>query len=262
MEYVSDTKDKSGVQVVERALQLLLLISEQQKPITVAQLAEITKLNRATVWRIVGTLEQKGFVLKDSASKGYSLGFTTLKLCNNMPNHQSPLLLLARPAMQSLWEETQESITLAIYRYSSVYTLEQIHSPHSVRLKDYTHSLTPLHCSSNGKLVLANLPPQDFELFLSNPLKAHTEHTITDPALLRAEITEVKKLGYGLCHEELAENENGLSAPIYHGSEMVGFLNVSGPTFRFTRKHMKKLAPHLIEICQELSRQISSATVF
>ncbi len=261
MKEEENIKERNSVQVVERALQILLLVAEQKQPITVSRLAQISQLNRSTVWRIIGTMEEKGFVFKDPISKGYALGFAALKLCASMPNYLSPLLLLARPIMQTLSQESQESVCLSTYKYSGIYTLEQIDSLHSIRLKDYTNSVIPLYCSSNGKVALAHFSKHELDLFLSQPLEAKTLNTITDPDALRAEISQVAKQGYGIVCEELADNENGISAPIYQNSDLIGILNISGPAFRFTKQVMLDIAPRLMELCAQISSQTKNITI-
>lgn len=249
-------QENSSVQAVGRALSLLQLVADSNNPISVADLAEKSHMNRTTVWRLIGTLENFGFVERDPLTKGYQLGYAANRLAAQATNY-GPLIRRARPSMEKLREETQETVLLSVPKHYGTLTIDQIDPAHSVRLVDYVNAYLPLHCTSNGKLLLSLLPPEELDILLGQSLEKMTPLTITNRDELLNEIQMVRKHGVAMAVGELDENENGISAPIFDQSKnLVAFISVCGPSFRFTKEKMAALTGRLINAAQEITNYL------
>lgn len=257
---INEKKEKyasaSGSQTVDRALMLLKMIAASYEPITIPQICEQTGFNRTTVWRLLYSLENSGFVERDEKSKGYQIGYAATSLSTGAHQQYGPLIRAARPVMERLWQDTQETVILSVPKHHGILCIDQIDSPHSVRLKNYIGDLSPFHCTSNGKVWLAHLSEKELDEVLSSPLPAVTPNTITDPVSLREEVAQVRKSGYGSIYGELDGSENGISVPVYSNDEVIAFINVSGPVFRFTKEKLEALAPTLRTAGMEISEYL------
>jgi IclR family transcriptional regulator, KDG regulon repressor len=249
-------QESSSVQAVGRALSLLQLVAESHNPISVGDLAEKSNMNRTTVWRLIGTLENYGYVERDPLTKGYQLGYAANRLAAQATNYGS-LIRRARKSMEKLREETQETVLLSVPKHYGTLTIDQIDPAHSVRLVDYVNAYLPLHCTSNGKLLLSLLPPEELDILLEQPLEKVTPLTITNRKQLLEEIDLVRRRGIATSVGELDENENGISAPIFdQRHNLVAFISVCGPSFRFTKEKMAALTDRLIGAAQEITKYL------
>lgn len=250
-----DIKEKEavGVQSVRRALKLLRMIALQKAPVPLAALTELSGLNRTTVWRLLSTLELEGFVERDVLTKNYDLGQQATTLCTDITQQYEPLIRLCRPIMERCAALTKEDVLLTVPRFGGVLTIDQIQSEHGVGIRDYTNIVSGLHCSSNGKLLLSYLPPEELDLFLQQALPAVTPKTITDPEALKREISRIAKAGYGISYGENGAHENGVSTSILQGGQPIAFLNISGPDFRLTEAKIEKIVPEMRRVCAEIS---------
>ena len=249
-------RDASGAQTVERALSLLKLVSDDSRPVPIGTLCEKTGLNRTTAYRLLSTMENCGFLERDPATKGYRLGYAASSMGMGAVKQYAPLVRAAEPVMRDLLEETQETIYLAVARYSGMLTIDQIDSRQAVRLKSYLDEVSPFYCSSNGKVYLSHLSDQEVAEILSAPLPRRTSHTVVDPEAIMADIRRVRKSGFAIVVSELDENESGISVAIHDKGTAVAFLSVAGPTFRLTKDKMLKLSPRLKEAAEEISRKL------
>ncbi|MGD6777706.1 IclR family transcriptional regulator [Sutcliffiella horikoshii] len=258
-EYLNKEKNKqenSSVQAVGRALSLLQLVAESNSPISVGDLAEKSHMNRTTVWRLIGTLENYGYVERDPLTKGYQLGYAANRLAAHATNYGS-LIRRARISMEKLRDEAQETVLLSVPKHYGTLTIDQIDPAHSVRLVDYVNAYLPLHCTSNGKLLLSLLPPKELDILLGEPLEKMTPFTITNRDELLDEIQMVRRLGVATAVGELDENENGVSAPIFdQRKNLVAFISVCGPSFRFTKGKMAALTDRLTDAAQEIANYL------
>lgn len=251
------SRDSNHVQAVDRALLLLQYIAEQDAPVPLSRLCEISGLNRTTVWRLLCTLEDNGFVDRNPNAPEYELGFAAINLSTSLTRQSAPLIRRAHPVMQELMELSQESVLLSVCRFSGIAAIDQIDPPQSICLKNYLNIITPLHCSSTGKVLLSQMLPSELDLYLSQPLDAVTETTITDPILLKRELREAAKNGYAIVEGELSPDENGISAPILSGGHLLALLSIGGPGYRLTAQRMRELAPALTEACRKISASFS-----
>ncbi|MFB5190674.1 IclR family transcriptional regulator [Alicyclobacillus fastidiosus] len=244
------------VQAVDRAIVLLKLVSMSEHPIPINDLAKQAHINRTTAWRLLSTLEHHGLVERDALTKGYRLGLAAGQL-TSVTSSNELLSLRARPMMEKLAETTQETVMLSVPKNFGVVAISQIDPPHSVRLIDYVDVVLPLHCTSNGKLLLANLPKAEVEHFFDRPLEKRTTRTMTDPLELKKQLNTIRKNGFALSIGELDESENGISAPIYDANGvLIAFISVSGPAFRFTEDRAIQIAQNVVKTAVEISNAL------
>jgi IclR family transcriptional regulator, KDG regulon repressor len=250
-------QENSSVQAVGRALSLLQLVAESNISISIAELVEKSNMNRTTVWRLIGTLENFGFVERNPLTKGYQLGIAANRLATQATNHYGSLIRRARNSMEKLREETQETVLLSVPKHYGTLTIDQIDPEHSIRLVDYVNAYLPLHCTSNGKLLLSLIPAKELDILLAEPLEKVTPFTITDRDQLLEEIQKVRRRGIATAVGELDENENGISAPIFdQRNNLIAFISVCGPSFRFTKEKMLALSDRIISATQEVTKHL------
>lgn len=246
----------NSVQAVERAIRILQLVAESESPISIADLTEQTKMNRTTIWRLLVTLENLDFIERDPITKGYQLGYAASRLVLGNKVYE-PFVRRARPSMERLRDETNETVLLSVPKQLGILTIDQIDAPHSVRVVNYVNSILPPHCTSNGKVLLSYLSEEELDIFLANPLEKITPNTITNPKQLKEEILAVRDQGFGITIGELDESENGISVPIIDkGNTLIGFLSVSGPNYRLVKDQMITLAPRIIATAEEIASNL------
>lgn len=249
-------KENTSVQAVERALLLLKLIGESPSPISVSDLAKQAELNRTTTWRLIGSLKNQNFVENDPISNGYRLGFAVHQLISQNDPYGS-LIRRARQTLEELKDELGETVLLSVPKHNGTLTIDQIDTDHSVRLVNYSNTISPLHCTSNGKILLSLLPDKELDILLDQPLKLYSRYTITDPEELRKELEKIRVQKIGLTIGELDENENAISAPIFDKKKnLVAFITLGGPSFRVSRKSLLLVGDRMLEAAKKIEDQL------
>lgn len=247
---------ENTVQSVDRAIQLLNFIADSSDPVLINELVDQTNMNRTTVWRLLTTLESHDFIERDPLTKGYQLGYGASRLAWGERKYDS-LVRRIRPRLERLMEETNETVFLSVPKHFGILTVDQIDPPHSVRVVNYMNSILPLHCTSNGKIWLSSLSEADLHNTLQRSLEKHTSFTMTEPERLQKDLETIRKRGFGTSFGELDESENGVSAPIFDNrGQIIAFISVSGPIFRFTQEKILELGPRLIEMADDISRDL------
>jgi DNA-binding IclR family transcriptional regulator len=245
------------VQSVERAVALLEAVasgSVDGEPVAV--LAERCGLNRATAWRLLGTLEAHGLVDRDPATQRYTVGFAVSRLAASAG--VAGLVRRAHPVLVRLSERTGETADLAVARALGLTYVDEV-APPSVLAANWLGRQVPLHATSSGKALLAWLPDSEVAALLEHRLTRYTDATVTSLRALRVDLEQTRQRGYGSCVGELEPTLNGVSAPVLdgHGRPMA-VLSVWGPRDRVPPERFAELGALTMSAAAEVSAAVAA----
>ena len=144
-----------GVQSVDRALQILDILARRGDA-GVSEIAEEMGVHKSTVSRLVGSLVGRELVRQNSERGKYQLGFGILRLASSIPGRLS-VVHEAREILESLAAQYKETVNLAVLRSNYDVNVDQAMGPSTLATHDWVGSLTPLHATSSGKVLLAAL---------------------------------------------------------------------------------------------------------
>jgi DNA-binding IclR family transcriptional regulator len=255
-EAVTDGVTPGGVQSVDRAITVLELLGHLGSA-SVVQVAQELGVHKSTASRLLSALETRGMVVQNHERGKYQLGFGILRLAHAIPARLS-LVTEARDEMRRLAEEHRETVNLAVLREGVAVNVAQEIGPTSLGTHDWIGSLTPVHATSSGKILLAALPSAErAELIKKVGLKSFTGRTITSRRQLERQLLDVAAQGYATALEELEIGINAIAVPVRdHLGTVVAAVSVSGPAFRLTEETMQAMRDDLKAAGLTISRRI------
>ena len=220
-----------AVQSVERAF--LVLRTLAQGPLGVTELAERVDLPKSTVARLLAALEAEEAVEQVETGGVYRLGTGLIDIAGIATGGRN-LIAAARPHLLELSEAMDEVAGLSVIDGGEVYYLDQTESSSDIQLRDWTGEHAPLHAVPSGLVLLAHLPDDQQEAYLSQPLAHCTPWTTVDPDIVRERLSQARSLGYAWGYEEFAEGINSVAAPVMaNGAVPEAAIHVHGPAYRF-----------------------------
>jgi DNA-binding IclR family transcriptional regulator len=241
-----------------RAVGLLHAVADRPSGSSASELARVAGLPRSTVTRTLRTLADSGLVEEAPDGAGWVLGHELVRLARGADPHRR-LVEASRLPLARLRDRCGESALLAVpYGRPGLEILLQLDSDRHVGVADWVGAEVPLHASSAGKLVLAELDEAELAAWLeANPLAAFTERTLTDFETLRAELARVRRQGWAELVDELEDGLTAISVPVLspRGS-LVGIVGLSGPTFRLPRGRRRELVPKVQATAAEIERAL------
>lgn len=245
----------SGVQSVARAVRILELLAYEGE-LGVTELGRRLGVHKATASRLVATLAERRLVERSPASEKYRLGFGLIHLAGAAIGGLE-LMHQSRAILEELAELTQETVNLGVLDGEGVVHIDQVAGTRSIVSVSWVGRRTPYHCTSNGKVLLAHLDETERERLLAVPLERLTANTIVDPDRLRAQLVEIRSLGYAQTIEELEEGLNAVAAPVRRADgEVVAALSVAGPAFRMRPMELPRIARMTMEAAGVISRRM------
>lgn len=245
----------SNVQSIERALTILNKLSEYPNGLQVTRLSEQVGLTKSTVHRLLTTLSNMNYVVKDEETDKYKLGLQILFLSRNLLNNND-VITVAKPYLEKLSLEVNETVHLCIENLGEIVYIDKIESNQTVRMFSRIGSRAPMYCTAVGKVLLSGMDQEKFDSILSKTeFIAKTPTTITSQEQLLEEIEKIKIEGYALDNSENEEVLRCIAAPIYdHKGKIIASFSISGPNNRVT---MDLINETLIEKMKHYSMAIS-----
>jgi DNA-binding IclR family transcriptional regulator len=247
-----------AVQSVDRAITVLEILARRGDA-GVTEIAVELGVHKSTAFRLVSVLEARGLVDQNSERGKYRLGLGVLRLAGATAA-RFDVTQQARPVIEALARELDETINIAILSGHDALYLDQVAGSSALQLHNWVGRRMPLHCTSNGKALIAHLPERRQVELLEEPLTRYTDTTVTDLGALMDELAEVRETGYATAFEEFELGLVAAAAPIRDLSgNVVSSLSASGPVFRLPRERLPELGAAVRAAAGEVSRRLGSS---
>lgn len=248
------------VQSVSHALQLFEVFrtSEKKEEFGVTELSKELGLHKNNVFRLLATLESRGYIEQNTATENYRLGIGIFNLGQKFVNKLG-LLKLARPFMEKIVAEVNESIYIGILRDGAAIYLDIVEANQTVRVASRLGKDVPAYCTAIGKIQLAYASEEEInKIYMGARLKRYTDNTITSLPELKKHLKIISEQDYAFDDEEFEESVRCISVPIkdYLGVSIAA-LSVSGPACRMSHERMvNKILPVLRKYSREISKRL------
>lgn len=245
------------VGVVGKVLRILETLDRSATGLQLAQIAELTRLNKSTAYRFLAHLENEDYLFRDEHG-AYVFGPKLARLGTGVAYH-AMLRGMSRPVLLSVAEGTQETANLGILDGRDVLYLDVVESSHTFRMASQPGMRRPVNCTALGKAILAFLPEREREdLFPMLRFERLTPRTIPNLARLRRELKRIAQTGYALDDEESCLGARCAAAPILDGTGRVAAaISVSGPITRIDRNRFPEFAAAVVKGARSISTALS-----
>ncbi|MCB1458115.1 MAG: IclR family transcriptional regulator [Nitratireductor sp.] len=217
-----------------KAMAVLDIVASSNQPLRFTDILLKSDQPRGTLHRQISNLVEEG-LLAVNRDHSYELGMTLLKFAARAwaGNH---FRAIAEPHLARLHEETGETVHLGVLRGTEVIYLDKVEGRQAVRMYSQIGNASPVYCTGVGKAAMSALPPERIEALVNTiNFRKFTDHTITTPRALIAELADIRAAGVAYDREEHELGIRCVAAPIWSndGNFHAG-VSVTGPAYRVT----------------------------
>lgn len=238
-----------------KGLSVIEAFGASNEGLTIADIARLTGLDRATARRCVITLVHTGYATANG--RLYTLTPKVLRLSAAYLN--APLPSLIQPSLENVAEKLHESCSASVLDGGEIVYIARAAQLRVMSIGLNTGSRLPAYCSSMGRVLLAALPEDEARerLEASDRIK-RTEKTLTDIDDLLQELERVRRNGYAINDQELEVGLRSIAVPVYNmAGDVVAALNVGVQTARRSTKDLKTdILPILLEEQEKLRQHL------
>ncbi len=240
--------------MVGKALALLTRLGDYPEGAPAAELARQVGFPLSTAHRLLGALVRDGFASFEQDTKRYTLGLRTFQLAQQVLRARG-LSGLAKPVLEEVSAVTKEATLLAVRDGDRQLYLYSVEGPQKVRVAGEAGLHGPLHCTSQGKVLVAFAEPAAREYLVANlPLEPAGPRTITSRAKFRQEIELIRERGYAIADEEHEVGIRAIGVPVFgHDQVAAAAVAMAAPAFRMSVEELIRHLPALNEAAKALS---------
>ncbi|QBF30628.1 IclR family transcriptional regulator [Thalassococcus sp. S3] len=240
---------------VAKALSLMTLFSHKRREIGLSEVARLSGLNKATAYRLLTDLQDQGYV-EQTQARTYRLGPEVLRLAA-LREATVPLLAVSREVLDRLANDLHETAHMSLVQGQQLNALAHSYSArHGTRVMMEDSETLSFHATSSGLSVLAFSDPSFVDALLAQPLEAFTERTRTDPALIRAALTEIRASGLAESIGGFEADVHSLAAPLFGpDARPIGALAIAVPLMRMTDALRARIREVLPDAAADLTRR-------
>lgn len=206
------------VHAIEKSIHLLDCFWLARRPLSLRELEQMTGWAKSTIHGLLASMVDSGVVEQNRTDGKYRLGYHLFEL-GSAVNQGWDAPGICRPYLQHIVDRFNESAYLARQSGDELILVECCEPRTSFRITSEVGTRLPLHCSSQGKVILANRSVYEAERLLRRrALQAYTPNTVTDFDILLAELNRARETGYAQEQEEYKLGLSSVAAPIFDGS--------------------------------------------
>jgi DNA-binding IclR family transcriptional regulator len=227
---------------IEKAIRVLDLFDKRTRQLTATEIAKSLNTTPSVIYPVLRTLETHGYLMRDG-QKRYGLGYKLLERAN-LVLQQTDLYTLAKPNLRELATAWSVNAHMGVFYASSVLYLHREVGGGRVIIGEMTGLREPAYCTALGKTLLAFLPEEEFDSYLSTEhLSLFTPYTIVDTAELRLERGRIREHGFAISDEEAHEGVIGVGAPVtdFRG-DVQAAISISVPKSRWDKESADLIA--------------------
>jgi IclR family KDG regulon transcriptional repressor len=255
---MSSNHPQNSVPAVHRAIDVLEFVSSTQREVSFAEIMENLDIPRQSLFRILNTLCDRGFLDKSGQRGLYRIGVKFLYLGQGLPE-KFELRKAAWDEMKTLSRKTKKTIELSSLDRDQLILLEQIPGTEDMTHYARAGSVIPyLHTVSVGKIYLAEMDAEKRRRVLGKiGLPTMTKYTITDMERLEDEIRVTQERGYGFEDQELREGVRRVAAPVFNSKgKLEGCIGLSAPIFSFSLDDVDRYGQMVRKAADKASQEL------
>tara|TARA_B100001765_G_scaffold40957_1_gene23283 strand:- start:337 stop:1098 length:762 start_codon:yes stop_codon:yes gene_type:complete len=242
---------------IRKALAIIECVGKSPRPLKSSEVANLTKLERATAFRILTYLTSLGYLFKDVTNNLYSLGHKIFEF-GDKSDFLKTLTSYSIDHIRDLSRETQLITYLAVLEGPHIVYCDKVgpsgeSAPRSFRMRQDAHS------TALGKAMLAYKSFEELkEIYKTYTLHQHTENTIPSLEKLYMELRKVRTNGYSTNEAETFNYVYGVGAPILDKqNRAIAAISLSGTKSTINIKTIPDLAEKITKTSKNISLKIS-----
>lgn len=225
-------ENKGKVKSLSKAIDILDILSASRRGLSLSELSERTGYPKSTTHALASTMRDRG-LLRQLPNGDYALGMRLFEY-GSAVSRGFDISALSRPYLESLSSLTGANSVISLLDGENAVSFDYAVSSSGIQILPEIGVRLPLHCTSQGKLMLAYLPQSRVQsLYRRNTMRQYTRHTIVALPDLFRQLADIREKGYAVEDGEYKVGLRSVSAPVF---DATGELKYTLTTIGFFRR--------------------------
>lgn len=202
------------VPALRKAIQVLEVLAGSEEALGVSEVARLADIPKNMAFRLLVTLDDLGWIHQTDPKPRYQLTLKPFRLFAQLVSRNG-LTEACQAPLKWLHQQCHETVYVGVLHENKALNVQVIDGTGTIRVAAEVGSAFDLHCTAHGKVLLAHALEKFQDEYLSTPLTAYTDRTITSGKDMKAELEQVKSRGYALNDEEYGRGLVGVASPVF-----------------------------------------------
>ena len=246
---------------LEKSLHVLEILADHNYGLALSRLASLSGLPASSVHHILSTLRAHNYVMQDTETKKYSLGYRFLNLSRSILN-SFDIRKISRPHLSRLARKLGESVQLATLADSEILFVDKVDtSNNQLTIRVSVGGTLPVHATASGKVLMLDKSPDEVERLFMLSCKGGRlgPRAITRLDDMYSELERVRAQGYAIDDEESYVGLRAVAVPIERRNKVIATLSVIGPVFNMP---LQRLIQEMFPLLKETADMLATEYVF
>jgi DNA-binding IclR family transcriptional regulator len=239
-----------NVRAVGRALDILLAFTEDDPELSAGELLKRVDLSRPTLYRLIYTLQESGFLVSVGEPQRFRLGPAVARLAHVWKSTLD-LSAIAEPVLRGIWEQTRETVALFVPQGHLRLCVTELASPQPLNFKRGAGYTERIVLGASGRAILAHMNPSPEQLL------DYIQGTNVDLNDLEADLEITRQRGYAASRNELLFGAAAVAVAFFsRDAQVAGSIGVFGPEVRLDPSRQQEIARLLLSESTKLSEAL------
>lgn len=246
--------DKTRIPTNLRTLLILEVLGNSDTPMTPTEINQHIGLPKQTIHRLIATLEDEGFLIRDTDKKRYRPSRRLRQIGTGLL-HASRSNITRHQILREVANQVNEAVNFVVPTEAGMRYLDRIDTDWPFRIQLPVGTDVPFHCTASGKTFMSSLTKRSREKFVHGlELEKRTEKTRTTPEALLEDLRICNKRGYALDDEEFMNGMVAIAVPIKdERGRFAASLAFHGPSVRLSTADAEAQIDVLLNGAKKLS---------
>lgn len=248
---MTQSQQRTPHRSTQRVLDILKTLAAHDAGMTMSEVCRELEAPKSSLFTILHTMAEQGFIAFDEASGRYTVGLRTFLVGSAYARNHDDVALIGEQ-LEWLTRQTGETSQAGILEGGRVLYIAKSDSPQPVRLSSQIGRTLPVHCTAIGKALACDLSLPELEALVGTTPERLTQLTICDLDKLAQELAHVRQTRIAHEHGETAEGLECTATAVRLGGVARYGIGVSAPSFRMDDEKRREVEQLLAQARQHL----------
>ncbi|MDQ0562974.1 DNA-binding IclR family transcriptional regulator [Rhizobium mesoamericanum] len=241
---------------IEKGMLVLDAFCANPRPMTLAEVTEVSGLNKSAAQRVLYTLRALHYLTQSETTRQYALSSRAMDI-GNAYLRSNPLVEATFPLLLEANRQSQETVNLTELDGTDIVFISRVPSRRIMSSYVTIGTRLPAFATAPGRAILAYLDTKIAEqIFETSDMSAIAARGVTDSSTLRTELKNIRAKGFAVANQEAIPGDISTAAPIFgYDNEVVAAVNIAASAARWTIETVEaELSPIAVETARQLSK--------
>ncbi|WP_352400164.1 IclR family transcriptional regulator [Anaerotignum sp.] len=243
----TNVKASNHVKSVLKAFQIIEEL-DRFGELSIGEISQALSMDKTTVHRLINTIKEAGYIVQNPCNRKYSNSIKIFTIGTRIIE-RTGLKEIARPYLETIGEQTKETINLSMHSGNDIVYVDKIESDSAIKVGIKIGTALPMYCTGMGKAILAFLPDENVNEIIDNTsFCRRTSNTVSGKEALLEQLEAVRKNGYAKDAEEYVDGLISFAAPIFdYRNSPVAAISISMPKMRYNETEQREFYVNLVK---------------